>query len=313
MNGEQEDKPVNLLSEDQESLLSKATESGDVEDWDALKELVKSQITANVAEYARRGPDPLIERSNQPSTTDGLVILPPKPRANSPKFGLTRTLPSNMTEAEAKEMLDNILTMLENFSDAPPFTIKRICELVLSPREHYRTVGKYLRGLEKTLLVTSSPKTFDISSEDSETSVYTALGMDGVLKTVSTPIFTPITFLHDDARQRSRSPPLSPLRLHNSLTVSDPHAEEPKGLGLVDELDTPDPGHMASEPKPLTVTTSSEPPTPKSEGTALPSLNDRFVKAEDSSEGDTQGEEVAQDVKGEDAEVESMVLSREDQ
>ncbi|KAG8808056.1 CDP-diacylglycerol-inositol 3-phosphatidyltransferase, partial [Serendipita sp. 399] len=273
-------------------------------------EMQKRKRGENVAEYARRGPDPSIERSNLPSTADGLVIPPPKPRLENPQFGPTRTLSSNMTEMEAKEMSDSILAMLDTFSDAPPFTIKRICELVLVPRDHYRTVGKYLRGLEKTLLVTSSPKTFDISSEDSETSVYTALGMDGVLKTVSTPIFTPITFLHDDARQRSRSPPDSPLRLHNSLAVNDPHGEEElKGLGLVDELDTPEPGHMASEPKPLTATTSSEPPTPKSDISTLPSLNDRFVKAEDR-ESEGKGEEDGQDIK-EDAEVEQMVLSRD--
>lgn len=144
--------------------------------------------------------------------------------------------------------------------------------------------------------------------------------MEGVLKTVSTPIFTPITFLHDDARRRSqsRSPPMSPVRLANSLSVGDAPADEPRGLGLVDELDTPAPGHMASRPSPLTATTTVEPPIPAS-------LEERFVKASDEEgkekEHETgerakqkqKGEHVGEEGKAEDAEVENMVLSAEEE
>ena len=37
----------------------------------------------------------------------------------------------------------------------PPFTIQRLCELTLCPEEHHPNVWKYLRALEKVLLVTS--------------------------------------------------------------------------------------------------------------------------------------------------------------
>ena len=143
-----------------------------------------------------------------------------------------------------------------------------------------------------------------------------SLGMEGVLKTVNTPIFTPIPFLHDDARRRSqsRSPPASPLRLHNALALGDAAsapAEEPKGLGLVDELDTPEPGHMAATPTPLSATTtpsSSEPPSPV---VGAKSLEQRFVKAteEEGSVVKVEGE----DMKNEDAEVENMVLGEDPQ
>jgi serine/threonine-protein phosphatase 4 regulatory subunit 2 len=159
--------------------------------------------------------------------------------------------------------------------------------------------------------------------EEDGPSVYSELGMDGVLKIVSTPIFTPIAFLHDDARRRSqsRSPPASPLRLHNSLAMGDAPADEPKGLGLVDELDTPAPGHMASKPNPLTATTSSEPPGPATSLDALPSLSERFVKAGDTDGKDggykdgasgMEGVKGSEDGKNEDAEVENMVLSQEE-
>ncbi|KIM31028.1 hypothetical protein M408DRAFT_15374 [Serendipita vermifera MAFF 305830] len=275
-------------------------------DWLHRRQALQSRVKADAAEFIRRGPDPLLPRSDQPATPEGRVFPPFKPRRTNPQRGPTQTLPSEMTEQQANEFVENIVGMIEGLTTAP-FTIKRVCELALLPRNHYRTVGKYLRGLERTLLVTSSPNTF--------ASVYASLGMEGVLETINTPIFTPIAFLHDDARRRSqsRSPSASPVRLHNALALGDAAsapADEPKGLGLVDELDTPAPGHMASEPTPLTATTtpvSSEPPSP---AVGAKTLEQRFVKSSgDGDEGKKEGEEG----KNEDAEVESMVLSEDPQ
>ena len=69
--------------------------------------------------------------------------------------------------------------------------------------------------------------------------------------TPSTPLFSPIPFLHEDARRsKSRSPPPSPLVLGASMAGT-----EPKALGLVDELDDPRPGHLSDSPTPLSSTT----------------------------------------------------------
>lgn len=85
----------------------------------------------------------------------------------------------------------------------------------------------------------------------------------------STPLFSPIPFLHDDARRsKSRSPP--PLALDSGAP------DDFKALGLVDELDDPRPGHLSDHPTPLSaVTTLPKPFTG--------SLEQRFVKA---NEGD---------------------------
>jgi len=118
------------------------------------------------------------------------------------------------------------------------------------------------------------------------------------LKMTMTPVFSPIPFLHDDAR-RSRSP--SPFELaatrHPSATNRPPHDDSPLkkgGIGLVDELDDPNPGHLADHPKPLSAVTSA-------------SLNDRFVK---SSSPPVEDADVTMKDSGqaEDAEVEEMVL-----
>lgn len=177
--------------------------------------------------------------------------------------------------------------------------------------------------------MTSSLETFDISAQP-ETSVYTTLGLDGALTQPTTPIFSPIPFLHEDARERSKSP--TPLHLDNSLAPGDasPNAlGGPKALGLVDELDTPAPGHMSNHPMPLTATTDLPSATPRT-------LEDRFVKAKEDSppstsesesgsvSGDDRADEKIHDRKekvktrekekderNEDAEVENMILGNE--
>ncbi|KAJ3503974.1 hypothetical protein NLJ89_g8188 [Agrocybe chaxingu] len=86
----------------------------------------------------------------------------------------------------------------------------------------------------------------------------------------STPLFSPIPFLHDDARRsKSRSPPPA-LEL------------DAKPIGMVDELDSPNPGHMSDHPTALSSTTTVPDTTTTSTSKPfLGSLEQRFVKAED--------------------------------
>jgi serine/threonine-protein phosphatase 4 regulatory subunit 2 len=177
--------------------------------------------------------------------------------------------------------------------------------------------------------VTSPLEVFDISAE-LQTSVYTTLGLDGALTQPTTPIFFPIPFLHEDARERSKSP--TPLHLDNSSVSGDTTSNDlggTKALGLVDELDTPAPGHMSSHPTPLTSTTDLPGAVPKT-------LEDRFVKAKEDSppltsesesesmSGDDRADEGSSKRKGkvkrgekekdesnEDAEVENMILGND--
>jgi serine/threonine-protein phosphatase 4 regulatory subunit 2 len=167
-----------------------------------------------------------------------------------------------------------------------PFTIQRVCELCIRPKQHYNAVGKYLRALEKTLLVTSTWDAFP-PSETMDLSYRTTSTVGSTPQSASaTPLFSPIPFLHDDARRsKSRSPPPSPLVLGSAGLINSGHSDslEPKALGLVDELDDPSPGHMSDHPTALTsVTTTSD-----SSGRRpfLGSLEQRFVKSQDEQGG----------------------------
>lgn len=90
-----------------------------------------------------------------------------------------------------------------------------------------------------------------------------------------TPMFSPIPFLHEDARRsKSRSPPPSPLALSatDSLVAAD--ALDQKGLGMVDELDDPSPGHMSEHPTALSSVTTT---TTVDSKPFLGSLEQRFT------------------------------------
>ncbi|KAI9498166.1 PPP4R2-domain-containing protein [Zychaea mexicana] len=57
--------------------------------------------------------------------------------------------------ANIESIKTNILHSLENH-ERPPFTVQRLCELVIDPRKHYRMFLKYINAIEKVLLVTST-------------------------------------------------------------------------------------------------------------------------------------------------------------
>lgn len=49
---------------------------------------------------------------------------------------------------------------LANVRHRPPFTIQRICELILHPRAHYTSLPKYLRALNRATSVSSDRSAF---------------------------------------------------------------------------------------------------------------------------------------------------------
>ena len=89
----------------------------------------------------------------------------------------------------------------------------------------------------------------------------------------STPLFSPIPFLH-----RPTSAPPSPLVLSSDPTSNGaipPVDVGTPALGLVDEMDDPSPGHLSDRPTALSSTTSvSDEPGPMS-------LEARFVRGSD--------------------------------
>ncbi|TDL24808.1 hypothetical protein BD410DRAFT_837726 [Rickenella mellea] len=358
---------------DYEALLEQIAVTDHVEtEWPKLRDIIKYKIQQNIADYLRDSNTTQTDQVQETNTahqhqhhlstsststsaedqnptlsphalTNGGLRLPPFPRREVNEF-VRNTYnshgrqKSDMSEDEARVMKESIFAQLHDFEE------HRVCELALHPRVQYKSVGKYLRAVEKTFLVTSTHDAFPIGSgggvEDSSDIPSSLASSTTTLQEATTPLFSPIPFLHDDARRsrsrsRSRSPPLSPLDLaarhpsgpgtpqqqHSAITmnvdaagvlgVSEEGLGEGPVIGLVDELDDPRPGHMSDHPTALTSTTS----TSVDEAVKLRgSLEDRFVKASGDSESDINGS-TSQEGKlkeEEDHEVEDMVLDETD-
>jgi len=220
--------------------------------------------------------------------------LPPFPPRKRDESNQNEAPKNFMTEQEANELKGFIFAQLHEFEEGPPFTIQRICELCLRPREHYHTVGKYLRAVEKSLLVTSSWDAFPPEKNSGTSAPFPTISMYPTSSiTPSTPLFSPIPFLHDDARRsKSRSPPPSPLALTSSGGIAPVDLLEQKALGLVDELDDPSPGHMSEHPTALSSVTTT---TPKGSRPFLGSLEQRFTKGKEENDSDAMVVDEAED------------------
>ncbi|KAG7452641.1 PPP4R2-domain-containing protein [Guyanagaster necrorhizus] len=253
-------------------------------EWSKLRDIIKFKIKESIDLFLSQAKPPPLPAPSPPLTlSNGGLKLPPFPVRQLNHLNPIQAPVSYMNREQAEQMKRYIYTELDEIDENSPFTIQRVCELCLNPVRHYKSVGKYLRAVEKSLLVTSTWDSFPKSSGD-EIDTKMPLNVVGVPSGSSsvpaTPLFSPIPFLHSDARRsKSRSPPPSPLALGaaGSIRAGQAEAPAPKALGLVDELDDPSPGHMSDHPTAISSVTS----VAESNGRPfIQSLDRRFVKTE---------------------------------
>ncbi|KAM9785966.1 serine/threonine-protein phosphatase 4 regulatory subunit 2-like [Neosynchiropus ocellatus] len=72
--------------------------------------------------------------------------------ASSPKQKIQDN--PNMEQVSFEEMKRRILNLVEGYNGIP-FTIQRLCELLVDPKQHYTVTDKFLRGIEKNVMVVS--------------------------------------------------------------------------------------------------------------------------------------------------------------
>ncbi|KAG8217762.1 PPP4R2-domain-containing protein [Butyriboletus roseoflavus] len=258
-------------------------------EWQLLREMIKYKIGQNIALFLADGAQPV--EPSKPATgvvdSSGNLRLPPFPPRKPNEMNPHETPKARMSQEEANETKNCIFRQLHEFEDNPPFTIQRVCELCVYPKQHYKFIGKYLRAIEKSLLVTSTWDAFPVELNQNGFSIGT-FPAGSSQSTPTTPMFSPIPFLHDDARHsKSQSPPPSPLALATMemgggmVSLDEPISQ--RAIGLVDELDDPSPGHMSDHPTAITsVTTVRSRPF-------LETLETRFVRGSgDQSGGEEQ-------------------------
>jgi len=93
--------------------------------WNKVKPLIKSKLEIIIREFNESCPE---------------GNLPKMPNVDPFRFG---------------EMKERIMEQLESYTGTP-FTIQRLCELLIQPKRHYKRTDKFMRGLEKVMLVVST-------------------------------------------------------------------------------------------------------------------------------------------------------------
>ncbi|KZT09477.1 uncharacterized protein LAESUDRAFT_756437 [Laetiporus sulphureus 93-53] len=274
-----------------------STDHVDVSKWPLLRDIIRYKIDKNIALFLSGTVKKEYSRLTVTATPcpGGLKLPPFPPREQARVLSSAIEAPKNqLTEQEASDYKATLYSMLNEFHKSPPFTIQRLSELCLRPTEQYKYLGKYLRAVERSLLVTSTWDAFPpIPEGATPRAVRTVPLAVSSLSAPSTPLFSPIPFLHEDARRSSsRSPPPSPLvlpaiRVGGTATAMPSAGAEgagQKALGLVDELDHPSPGHLSEQPQPISATTTVN-PQPKP---LFGSLEERFVAAAKQVDGDSE-------------------------
>lgn len=87
-------------------------------------------------------------------------------KENAPPTADTTDTPTNTSPALPpllQSLHDAIFSTLKSlFSAKPPHTIQRLAELLLDPKEHYRSLAAYLHALDRVVHVTSGAHTFPL-------------------------------------------------------------------------------------------------------------------------------------------------------
>lgn len=110
-----------------EDYLSFVARTGDtVYPWPAVKYFFRTKLSIVIMDF----------HDNTPSIAD----LPQCP---------------NVDPFYYDRMKQNLLSRMDSFNSAP-FTIQRICELLNEPRKHYTRIDKFMRAVEKNILVVST-------------------------------------------------------------------------------------------------------------------------------------------------------------
>lgn len=118
--------PLPTIPKSLEDYLIHVAKSGNtVFPWNKIKPLIKSKLEIIIREFNESCPE---------------GHLPKMPNVDVFKFN---------------EMKERIMEQLESYTGTP-FTIQRLCELLVQPKRHYKRTDKFMRGLEKVMLVVST-------------------------------------------------------------------------------------------------------------------------------------------------------------
>ncbi|KAJ8047158.1 Serine/threonine-protein phosphatase 4 regulatory subunit 2 [Holothuria leucospilota] len=120
------DKPGKEIPAELEKLLNSIAITGRaMYPWSKVKLLLVQKLENVIEDYLKENPD------------ENMQFLP------------------NVENVTFTDMKQRLLTNINKFKDAP-FTIQRICELLVSPKKYYLRRDKFMRGIEKNILIVTT-------------------------------------------------------------------------------------------------------------------------------------------------------------
>ncbi|ORY88885.1 PPP4R2-domain-containing protein [Leucosporidium creatinivorum] len=182
-------------------------------EWSILRDMIKHKLAENIKGY--------------------LALGPPWP----------------LSPEEAYSARTGACEVLDGFT-GPPFTIQRLCELVLYPRKHYTSLPKYLRALNRVISVSSDRSAF---TEDDSLEPYastSATTLEAGNPSSSTSIPSPMLPTRRPAA--ARSPASSPRALPVAAPLLSPIPwlvkDKEDDLESVDDMDLSSAAASSSSP-----------------------------------------------------------------
>ncbi|KAI1827138.1 hypothetical protein F4861DRAFT_433449 [Xylaria intraflava] len=103
-------------------------------------------------------------KENNPVAVTDSQPAPPPPPPQSASAPATSALPSpGRLPPQIAAMVSEITSCLKStFPTYPPHTIQRVAELVINPRQHYRSLAPYLHALDRAVHVTSGSNVYPL-------------------------------------------------------------------------------------------------------------------------------------------------------
>ncbi|KAJ0176044.1 hypothetical protein K1T71_008218 [Dendrolimus kikuchii] len=118
-------KPKTIPQELNDYLAYVARTGDPVYQWSLVKSLFKEKLLTVITDFYETSPG---------------IDIPPYPNVDPFNYDI---------------MKNSLLERLDSFTSAP-FTVQRICELLTCPRKQYNRVDKFMRAIEKNILVVST-------------------------------------------------------------------------------------------------------------------------------------------------------------
>lgn len=145
------------------------------------------------------------------------------------------------------EMKERILKIVTGFNGIP-FTIQRLCELLTDPRRNYTGTDKFLRGVEKNVMVVSC--VYPSSEKNNSNSLNR---MNGVMFPGNSPNYTDRSNINGPGTPRplnrpkvSLSAPMATNGLPESTDSREPHSQQNEDRGRSDSPTSDSEGSSAS-------------------------------------------------------------------